>query len=84
MYVVTKIGLTRVIKVYCQRNNINSDDYIFTAIIRNKLKPISQQRANEMLRFYLEKAGIPPARIHDSRRSFATVMYENGTDIDII
>ena len=84
MFVVTKIGLTNVIETYCMKNNLNLDDYIFTSTNGNKNKPISQKSVNELLRYYLEKESIPPTRVHDTRRSFATVMYENGTDIDVI
>ncbi|MEK5253192.1 tyrosine-type recombinase/integrase [Paenibacillus sp. FSL F4-0125] len=81
-YVVTRIGLTKAIEIYCQKNHIENEDYIFTN--GSNSKPISQSSVRKLLNYYLEKKNILPARIHDTRRSFATIMYENGTDIDII
>lgn len=80
-YIVTRFGLTKVFQLYCEQNRIGKDDYIFT---NEKAKPLTQGNVRLLLDGYLKKANIPHFVIHSTRKSFATIMYENGTDITII
>ncbi|MEC0093426.1 tyrosine-type recombinase/integrase [Paenibacillus macquariensis] len=79
-YIVTRLGITKVFKVYCERNNIGPNDYIFT----ENSKPLTQRRVNKLLDKYLSAVNIPKATVHTTRRTFATILYESGVDLSII
>lgn len=80
-FIVTRIGLTRVFELYCLKNEIGKEDYIFTD---GSSKPLTQNKVRLLLNDFLYRVNIPPAGVHSTRRSFATIMYENGSDINVI
>lgn len=80
LYVATKVGLTKSLKIYSEKNSIKSNERIF---LHNR-EPMTQVKVNELLNYYSERASLPKTRVHDTRGSFITTMYENGSDLAVI
>lgn len=47
-------------------------------------KPFTNKEINTLLKRYLELAKLPIITVHGLRRTFATIMADQGTPIDVI
>ena len=63
-----------------QREKVDSE-YVFPSPNGG---PISPDSVNHMLQRVLERAGLPKARFHDLRHTFATIALQNGVDIKTV
>ncbi len=68
-------GLTKSLKTFCTKNNLNGNDYLFD---------LSVQQFKDLFHSYLAHANLPKVGIHTFRHSFATFMSEAGADITVI
>ena len=69
------------VEVLMQQKAKTNDEYVFPSPNGG---PISPDSVNNMLRRVLARAGIPRARFHDLRHTFATVALQNGMDIKTV
>lgn len=80
MYVATKLGLMTAFRKYCKTNNLTDSDRLFSL----NGKPLTDDDVRDKLKHFSELGCLRPTRVHDTRRSFVTIMYENGSDISVI
>lgn len=80
IYIATKIGITNCLKTYCNLNSIGNQELIF----QHNGKPMTDGLVTQLLNYYSEQASLPKTRVHDTRGSFVTIMYENGSDLAVI
>ena len=69
------------IEVLKQQKEKTNDEYVFPSPNGG---PISPDSVNNMLKRVLARAGIPKARFHDLRHTFATIALQNGVDIKTV
>lgn len=80
IYIATKLGIAKALNYYCTKNSIKKDSPIF----QSNGNPLTQTEVRALLQYYLDKENLPRTRVHDTRRSFVTIMYANGSDISLI
>ncbi|KAB2335111.1 tyrosine-type recombinase/integrase [Bacillus mesophilum] len=73
--IVLPINLTKAIKLYIQKMNTQSTDFLF---------PIGTEDVRKRLRRYLELGNLPIVNVHSLRHAFATMLFEAGTEITFI
>jgi integrase/recombinase XerD len=79
-YVATKLGLIPSLKFYSNSQSLKKDDLIFS----DNGRSLTRDKVHQLLHDYSKKVNLPETRVHDTRGSFISIMYENGTDISII
>ncbi|MFJ7932943.1 tyrosine-type recombinase/integrase [Sporosarcina sp. NPDC096371] len=69
------------IQKYTQKRNRQHSDYLF---MKDNKKQYTSKDVNELLKKYLDFAKLPIVTVHALRHSFATLMADQGTPLDII
>lgn len=74
--VALRDGYGDILKAYYAENNLNNDDFLFNI----NGNAITRSYVTSLLDEYLLKANLPHVGIHSLRHSFATFMYEAGSE----
>lgn len=78
---VLRDGFGELLNIHCNNNKLVENDYLFSS---NKGNKLTSSQVRELYHDLLVKAQLPRTRIHDLRHTFATLMYESGSEIIII
>ncbi|SFK99672.1 tyrosine-type recombinase/integrase [Brevibacillus centrosporus] len=70
------------VKYFASLNNYSDDDYLFFSESSHAVLKTSDTTV--LFHNYLDKAGLPKARVHSLRHLFAVLMYEAGSELPII
>jgi len=73
-------GYGEILKQYCSNQKLNESDFLFQV----NGKPISRSDASAIMEKFIEKARLPSVTLHSFRHSFATFMYEAGSEITTV
>ncbi|MGB2872976.1 tyrosine-type recombinase/integrase [Psychrobacillus psychrotolerans] len=76
-----RIEMGETLKKYTINCNRKDTDFVF---LSDDNKPFTNKEINTLLKRYLEIAKLPIMPVHGLRRTFATLMADQGTAIDII
>ncbi|OPA80578.1 hypothetical protein BVG16_07610 [Paenibacillus selenitireducens] len=76
--VVLREGFGVVFKEYIRNN---TSHFLFTKVQGGQFQPMTGNDINQLFKTFLNKAKLPPMRIHSSRHSFATYMRDAGIDL---
>lgn len=74
-------GMGDAIELYCKQNHYLPTDYL---IQRANGTAFLSRQSLDLLHEYCDLAGIKKHGLHDTRHSFATLLYEENVDISII
>ena len=74
--IVLRTGLTSSIKEYCKINHLKD--------VEENIFKINKKKVRRLFRTFLAKGNLPMVKLHSLRHSFATLMYESGSDITLI
>ncbi len=76
-----RIEMGKALKKYTIDCNRKPTDFVF---LSDDNKPFTNKEINTLLKRYLEIAKLPIITVHGLRRTFATIMADQGTPIDVI
>jgi integrase len=76
-----RISVGKLLSQYCELQNLKDSDYVFTNKKGNKL---TNQELNNLLKHFLSLVNVEPRSAHCFRHSFATHMYEAGSELLVI
>ncbi|MET3289318.1 UNVERIFIED_CONTAM: integrase/recombinase XerD [Brevibacillus sp. OAP136] len=79
--VVLRKGFGECIFLYCSYYNLKEADFIFT---NEKNVPLRTDEVRMLLHTFSKCAGLPLVRIHSLRHTFATLMFEQDCEIQVI
>lgn len=71
----------KLLRQYCELLNLKDGDHVFTNKRGNRL---TNQALNKLLKHFLNLAKIEPRGAHCFRHSFATHMFESGSELLVI
>ena len=74
-------GMGRIIEKYAYKRNRIETDFLFLNSKNNKL---TRTNVDALLKKYLRLSNLPPINIHGFRHTFATLMADEDTPINII
>ncbi|MDD9271454.1 tyrosine-type recombinase/integrase [Paenibacillus sp. GCM10023248] len=74
-------GMGDTIQIFCQKNELLPTSFLFQGV---KGRPLTRDYVSRLLHKYCDLAGISRFSIHTTRKTFATLLYEEGVDISII
>lgn len=70
------------IKEYVSERRLCKDDFLFCS--PNNKKQMRRSEVQNLLSEYLKLSGVERINIHGTRHTFATLMYENGSELLVI
>lgn len=70
------------IKEYVSERRLCKDDFLFCS--PNNKKQMRRSEVQNLLSEYLKLSGVERINIHGTRNTFATLMYENGSELLVI
>ncbi|WP_391204420.1 tyrosine-type recombinase/integrase [Psychrobacillus sp. L4] len=76
-----RIEMGKALKEYTFNCNRKPSDFVF---LSDNNKPFTNKEINSLLKKYLTIAKLPLITVHGLRRTFATLMADEGTPIDVI
>ncbi|MFJ5792693.1 tyrosine-type recombinase/integrase [Lysinibacillus sp. NPDC093197] len=76
-----RTGMGHEIQKYALKSNRKASDYLF---IKDSKKKYTRNDVDILLKKYLQLANLPSINIHGLRHTFATLMADQGSPIDII
>jgi integrase/recombinase XerD len=71
----------KAIHLYCSQCQLIPDNYLFH---RKDGKPLTKDQVRKSFQKYCRLAGIEKRLVHETRRTFATILYSEQVDISII
>lgn len=71
-YIPLRPGLSDSIKSYCEKMNLNDEDFLFN-LDGNQMRELFYKR--------LKEANLPKVKLHSLRHSFATLMVDSGSTL---
>lgn len=74
-------GMGKEINKYISKMNRTDSDYLF---MKENQKQYTRNDVDLLLKKYLKLANLPPINVHGLRHTFATLMADQGTPIDIV
>ena len=74
-------GMEKEIQKYIEKRCRKDTDYLF---LKDNQKKMTTENVNVLLEKYLQKANLPIITSHGTRHTFANLMADQGTPIDII
>ncbi|MGA3674357.1 tyrosine-type recombinase/integrase [Lysinibacillus agricola] len=74
-------GMGTEIRKYTLSSNRKASDYLF---MKDSQKQYTRNDVDILLKKYLQLANLPSINIHGLRHTFATLMADQGSPIDII
>ncbi|CAH1208559.1 Tyrosine recombinase XerC [Paenibacillus auburnensis] len=77
--VVLRKGFGKILKTYLKNSNFKESDHLF--VNEHNQEPLKRQEVDHLFKSYLQKANLPPMKIHSIRHSYATFMRDAGTDL---
>lgn len=79
--VFLRLEMGKALKKYTINCNRKDTDFVF---LKDDNKPFTNKEINILLKRYLQIAKLPPITLHGLRRTFATLMADQETPIDVI
>ncbi|MGQ7890658.1 tyrosine-type recombinase/integrase [Paenibacillus sp. WC2504] len=79
--VVMMSQMGQVLYLFCKQNHLSDNNFLFQDSDGNAL---SSQQVRESLHHYCLLANIDRIKIHGTRHTFATIMYESGVELPVI
>lgn len=79
--ILLRPGMGNEIQKYMKKRNRKDSDYLF---LKDDGKKMTTKDVNDLLAKYLQKANLPIITSHGTRHTFANLMADQGTPIDII
>ncbi|MDQ0194924.1 tyrosine-type recombinase/integrase [Paenibacillus wynnii] len=74
-------GMGNVLKWYCEDQVLGINDYLFK---NNMGRPMQYNNARKLFKRYLKMADIPENHLHILRHTFATHLFEAGSEMPLI
>ncbi|WGV57450.1 tyrosine-type recombinase/integrase [Brevibacillus brevis] len=79
--IVLREGIGKCIEQFRFYSNLQPIDFIFRD---NNNEPMRVSEVRSLLHSFCKQAGLPAVRIHALRHTFATLMYEQGSELQVI